>query len=139
MLSGVRIYTSDNTWRQILGDLNAIILNVPDAACVNFDELSVADTMSAVELKALVLQAADEGRILTQIFGAPQSMPRIQTQIIALLYKTGGMTMSELKRALGYAPDIATHTVDTAIYNLRRAYGRDFIKNLNGVYSLGKL
>lgn len=139
MLSGVRIYTSDNTWRQILGDLNAIILNAPDATCVNFDELSVSDVMSAVELKALVLQAADDGRILTQIFGTPQSLPRIQTQIIALLYKTGGMTMSELKHALGYAPDIATHTVDTAIYNLRRVYGRDFIKNLNGVYSLGKL
>ena len=49
------------------------------------------------------------------------------------------MTVDQLKCALGYSPDASTHTVDTAIYQLRRAYGRDFILNTDGVYSLGKL
>ena len=47
------------------------------------------------------------------------------------------MTGEELKNALGYMPNVATHTIDTAIYNMRKLYGRDFIKRENGVYKIG--
>ena len=61
------------------------------------------------------------------------------TQILVCLYKTGGMTALQLKDALGYAPNASTHAVDTAIYQLRRMYGREFIQNNNGVYCIGEL
>ena len=76
---------------------------------------------------------------MREIFGMSVSLPRIQAQIIVLLHKSGGMTGNELRDALGYAPDTTTHTVDTAIYQLRRTYGRGFIINTNGVYRIGKL
>ena len=76
---------------------------------------------------------------MKKIFGTSVILPRMQGQIVTLLYKTGGMRAPEIRSALGYSPNAATHTVDTAIYQLRRAYGRDFIINDNGVYRLGKL
>jgi hypothetical protein len=57
--------------------------------------------------------------------------------IVVLLFKTGGMSVNDLKNVLGYSPDIATHTIDTAIYQLRKTYGRNFIKNENGKYLIG--
>ena len=36
-------------------------------------------------------------------------------------------------------PNMTTHAVDTAIYQLRKNYGKDFIQNKNGVYIIGKL
>ncbi len=139
MLTGVRIYCSDPIWRQILNDLNATVLDVPSATDLNFDDIQITDTVSPIELHTAILNAADSGRLLRQVFGTDVSLPRIQSQIVVALYKSGGMTAAELKNALGYAPDVATHTVDTAIYQLRKLYGRGFIKNINGVYRLGKL
>ena len=63
----------------------------------------------------------------------------MQSQIVVWLRRRGAMTGDELKQAMGYAPDAATHTIDTAIYQLRKTYGRDFIINTNGVYSLGHI
>ena len=139
MLSGIRLYTSDPVWQQILTDLNATVLSAPNAAYLNFDELELSNPISPIELKSAILNATDSRHILHQIFGSDVTMPRLQSQIVVWLYKTGGMTANELKNALGYAPDVATHTVDTAIYQLRKLYGRGFIKNTNGVYSLGQL
>ena len=139
MLSGIRIYATDSVWRQILGDLGATVLDAPCATCLNFDELDVPFCINPLELKSVILNAADNGHVLRTVFGCNMSLPRLQGQIIVLLYKSGGMTINELKRALGYAPDITTHTVETAIYQLRRAHGRGFIKNTNGVYTIGKL
>ena len=39
MLSGIRIYASDNIWRQILADLGATVLDVPSAGSIDFDDL----------------------------------------------------------------------------------------------------
>ena len=139
MLNGIRIYTSDATWRHILTDLGAAVLDRPDMAGVNFDTLDVPVRVSVVELKSLILAALDNTDMLQQIFGGPVSIPRMQARIAVLLYKTGGMRSDEIKAALGYSPNTATHTVDTAIYQLRRAYGRDFIINDDGVYRLGRL
>ena len=139
MLSGIRIYTSDIVWRQILGDLGACILDVPSSTSINFDDLEISDVLSPLELKSILLDVSDNGAILAKIFGKNVVLPRVQAEILVCLYKTGGMTVAQLKNALGYAPDVSTHTVDTAIYQLRHTYGREFIQNNNGVYSIGKL
>ncbi len=139
MLKGVRIYTSDTIWRQILTDFGASVLDAPTTTDINFDNLNISSPLTPMELKSAILNANDNASVLREIFGADVSLPRLQAQIIVSLYKSGGMTGNELKDALGYAPDVATHTVDTAIYQLRRAYGRGFIINSNGMYRLGKL
>ena len=139
MLSGVRIYTSDNIWRQILMDLGATVSNDANLTDLNFDELNIRQPVTPIELKAAILAAAEAGHILAEIFGKPVMLPRLQSEMVVLLHKTGGMTASELKVALGYAPDATTHVVDTAVYQLRRAYGHDFIINTNGVYKIGRL
>lgn len=139
MLKGVRIYTSDTLWRQILGDLGATVLDAPSAADVNFDIIDVPGKITPMQLKSLILNAVDNSGIINRVLGAGVTLPRMQGQIVALLYKTGGMRSAEIKDALGYSPNVATHTVDTAIYQLRRTFGRDFIINDGGIYRLGKL
>ena len=139
MLKGVRIYVSDTIWRQILTDFGATVLDAPNSTDINFDNLEIHGVLSPFELKSLILGANDEGRILRTVFGSDTALPRIQAQIVVALYKSGGMTGNELKTALGYAPNVTTHTIETAIYQLRRAFGRTFIQNTNGVYRLGKL
>ena len=139
MLSGIRIYTSDIVWRQILGDLGACVLDAPSVTDINFDELEISDILSPVELKSLLLNACDTSTTISKIFGKNVILPRVQANILDCLYKTGGMTIAQIKDALGYAPDASTHTVETAVYQLRRTYGREFIQNNNGVYSIGKL
>lgn len=139
MFTGMRIYTSDKTWRQILSELNATVLDAPNSTDINLDELQIPHNIGLLELKSILLQASDDGDILRHIFGKNVSLPQLQSQIVVLLYKSGGMTTNQLKTALGYAPDVATHTVDTAIYQLRRAYGHQFIINTDGVYKIGEL
>ena len=139
MLSGIRIYTSDIVWRQILGDLGAHVLDTPSVTDINFDDLEISDVLTPMELKTILVNASDNSAILSRIFGKNVVLPYLQGQILVCLYKTGGMTINQLKDALGYAPDASTHTVDTAIYQLRRMYGREFIINNNGAYSIGKL
>ena len=39
MLTGIRIFTSDAVWRQILGDLNATVLESPGYMDVNLDDV----------------------------------------------------------------------------------------------------
>lgn len=139
MLSGMRIYTSDNYWRQILGDLGATVTDAPGHTDINFDKLDIAVPVAAPELKVLLLGTTDNDDIIHKLLGVDAKLTRLQKMIIASLYKSGGMTAMELKCALGYAPDAVTHTVDTAIYQLRKIYGRRFIKNDGGVYKIGEL
>lgn len=139
MLSGVRICSSDAVWRQILTDLNAAVVDAPVAGCLNFDALNIKSPVSMVELKSIILSAIDYSGAICSVFGHHVAMPRLQAQIVAMLYNSGGMTVAELKDALGISPDVATHTIDNAIYQLRKSYGREFIQNNNGTYSIGKL
>lgn len=139
MLNGVRIYASDTIWRQILTDFGATVLDAPNPTDINFDNLNVSGPITPLELKSLILNANDDAAVLRDVFGTDVVLPRIQAQIVIALRKSGGMTGNELKASLGYAPDVATHTIDTAIYQLRRTYGRGFIINTNGVYRIGKL
>lgn len=139
MLNGVRIFASDKIWRQILADFGATVLDAPTVMDVNFDDLSVTDIVSPMQLKSLILSAADGADIIMRVLGHHVSLSHLQSQIIILLYKTGGLSSSDLRTALGFAPDVTTHTIDTAIYQLRQKYGRDFIKNSDGIYKIGKL
>lgn len=139
MLNGVRIYASDTIWRQILTDFGATVLDAPNPTDINFDDLNVSGPLTPMELKSLILNANDDAAVLRDVFGADVALSRVPAQIVVALHKSGGMTGNELKATLGYAPDVATHTIDTAIYQLRRTYGRGFIVNTNGVYRIGKL
>ncbi|MDW2974485.1 MAG: hypothetical protein R8M70_00280 [Alphaproteobacteria bacterium] len=139
MLNGVRIYTSDTIWRQILTDFGATVLDVPNSMDINFDNLHIVPPLNSMELKTVILNAGDQATILRAVFGTDVFLSHQQSLIVVALYKSGGMTMHDLKNVLGYAPDVATHTIDTAIYQLRRTYGREFIINTNGVYRIGKL
>lgn len=139
MLSGMRIYTSDNIWRQILGDLGATVADEFSSTDINFDALNIYGVLSSVQLKKILLDASDDRYIIKKIFHKDVKITRLQAMILICLYKSGGMNAKQLKSAVGYAPDTTTHTVDTAIYQLRRIYGRQFIENNNGVYKLGKL
>ena len=139
MLNGVRIFTKDEIWRQILADFGATVTDVPSVTDVNFDDLSISEIITPLQLKAAILSATDSRCILTGIFGTYVSLPQLQAGIIILLHKSGGMRYTELRSALGFVPNITSHAVDTAIYQLRQKFGREFIINTDGVYKLGKL
>lgn len=139
MLSGIRVYSSDSVWQKILSDFNATVLSAPDLADVNIDELNLTLPTTAFELKTAILAAMDNTKVLQKIFGRTIYLPQLQAQIIVWLDKTGGMSLPNLKNALGFLPNMTTHAVDTAIYQLRKTYGHDFIINKDGVYRLGKV
>lgn len=139
MLSGMRIYTSDSVWCQILGDLGATVTDTVGATDINFDKLNLKQPVTITELKAAILGAFDADVIINELLGKNAKLTRLQKMMVVALHKSGGMNGEELKIALGYAPDAATHTVDTAIYQLRKIYGHEFIKNDGGVYKIGKL
>ncbi len=139
MLNGVRIFASDKIWRQILADFGATVTDVPAITDINFDDLKLDDVVNPIQLKAAILAAADGGRALFEIFGRSVILPQLQARIVVLLYKTGGMTYQDLRIALGVMPDTTSHAIDTAIYQLRQQFGREFIKNIDGVYKIGKL
>ncbi len=139
MLSGVRVFSSDHIWRQILSDLNANVLDAVGATDLNLDTLHIPVPVSCLELKAIILGAGDNTHILNRVFRRRVSLSGLQSRIVVALYQTGGMRLNELKDTLGYAPDTSTHAVDTAIYQLRRMFGHEFIINNDGVYKLGRI
>ncbi len=141
MLTGVRIFSSDNVWRQILAELGADIDTDAKIADVNFDLLiaQLPQPIHVQNLRVAIMGAMDNTDIITRVLGENAHLSRLPAQIVALLFKTGGLSGSDLKAALGYAPSATTHTVDTAICGLRKTYGRDFIINDNGVYKLGRV
>lgn len=139
MLNGIRVYSADSFWRSILGDLGATVLESPNSIDLNFDSLNIIMPISPIQLKAALLEATDSSNIIRKIFGTNVRLSNLHTQIVVHLYKSGGMTAATLKSVMGYSADAATHTVDTAIYQLRKLYGHDFIVNENGVYKIGKL
>ncbi len=140
MLSGIKIYSSDSTWRQILAELGATVVDAPNVLDINFDKIAPGAPVSATELKTLILESGDATNILHAVFGndIPQ-LSGIQTNIIISLVRSGGMTGAELNKALGYMPGVATHTITTAIYALRKLCGHDFITLDRGVYKIGSV
>jgi len=139
MLNGIRIYSADPIWRRILTDLGATVLDKPSATDLNFDSMNIVMPISPMQLKAALIAANDSSNIIRKIFGPSVHLSDLHSQIVVHLYKSGGMDSATLKSVLGYSADAATHTVDTAIYQLRKMFGREFIINDNGVYRIGKL
>lgn len=134
MLNGIRIFTSDEVWRTILSDMGAEI--APDG--LDFDRLKISIPITTLELKSAILSAIDSRnkKIIGKLCGRDAQLSDIQARIVIALVDAP-RTMSELKNILGFAPDVATHSADTAIYNLRKIFGRDFIKFENGKYYIG--
>lgn len=141
MFVAVRIFTTDKIWHKIFTDLGATVVPEKLMADLDFDSINLQNAISVPELQRTIFYEIDKNQnnILGQVFGKNVVLSKLQTQIIILLFKTGGLEISELKRLLGYAPDTATHAVDTALYQLRKTFGHEFIKNENGKYVIGKI
>ncbi|HNY25719.1 MAG TPA: hypothetical protein PKJ33_04270 [Alphaproteobacteria bacterium] len=141
MLNGIRIHTGNSMWRKILIDLGASVMDDSSLSDVDIDSLNIPKQITPLELKSIILNAVEDNHqnILKKVFKKNIKLPRLQMDIVVLLFRTKGMSMNDMKAVLGYSPDIATHTIDTAIYELRKTYGKDFIKNKNGKYIIGGL
>ena len=141
MLNGLRIFTGDDVWRKILNDFGAVVVDQKNIADVNIDSMGLVMPVAPLELKSQILNEIEQSqqKIIKQVFKKTVQLPRLQSQIVVFLFKTGGMSVADLKQVLGYAPDATTHTIDTAIYQLRKIHGYDFIKNENGKYFIGQL
>lgn len=140
MLRDFKIYSADAFWRHILSELGATVSDKEDSTFLNFDALNIPLPARPVTIKAEIQKAIDSNiQLLHKILGKKVQLPYVQAQIIILLYKSGGMSAADLRNALGYSPNATTHAVDTAIYQLRKTFGRAFINNVNGIYKIGQL
>ncbi len=140
MLEGIKIYSSDETWLQILSELGADVSLIPNPTYLDFDSLDIKTPATPIVIKTAIQSAIDGNiQLLRDILGRNVQLPYIQAQIVIMLYKSGGMSAADLRKALGYSPNATTHAVDTAIYQLRKTFGRKFIININGVYKIGEL
>ncbi len=137
MFNGIRLFSSDPVWRHILGDLGAVVLDTPDVSALDFDALGMKLPVDMEQLRAAVFVALDNSRIVNDIVGSNVTLSPLQEQIVAILHKSGGMSATDIRTALGYSPDVTTHAVDTAIYGLRKMCGHDFIINSDGIYKIG--
>lgn len=138
MLNGISIYVTDVVWKKILGDFGANIIANKNIADVDFDSLDIQPGINSLELKSAVLNAANsiQKNIMLRVFGRMVKLPEMQMRIVTLLSRRE-MSSGELRIALGFSSDSATHAVDTAISQLRKKFGREFIQNKNGRYIIG--
>lgn len=139
MLENITIYTSDEYWLRILTALGANVVKTPENADVIFDDITIYAPISVDDLQRLILTQFNNDDIIRNVVGTDVSLPKLQRKIIVALYKNPDIKISELKQAVGIIPDIATHSVENAIYQLRKIYGHDFIQNINGKYKLGSV
>lgn len=139
MADTVKIYTCDECWKHIFTDLGADVVDTPNIADVNFDDIKISKPISVAELQGIILNYSGNQDIIANVFGKYVLLPRLHQKIIVLLYKNPNISMNELKSYLGVLPDVATHTVENAIYQMRKNYGREFIINNAGKYKLGHI
>ena len=139
MLENIKIYSSDKCWQHIFADLGAIVVDNQNVADVSFDDVVIDAPVSVADLKKIIFDCIDHQDIITDVFGQYVILPNLQRKIIVALYKQPNISIRELKEMLGFLPDITTHTVENAIYQLRKKYGHDFIQNENGKYKIGRL
>jgi len=139
MFENIKIYATDKYWQHIFCDLGAMVVSSPKIADVVFDDIDVTLPVSIAQLKSIILNHQDNQDIIKEIFGKYVILPTLQHKIIIALYKNPDITIGELKELLGVLPNMTTHTVENAIYQLRKNYGHDFIKNTKGKYTIGHL
>ena len=139
MMEKIKIYTSDKYWNRILMDLGACVVDSSDVADVIFDDINFNAPISVDELQNIILSVFNNNDIIRDVFRRDVVLPELQRKIIVALYKNPNIQISELKMAVGLSPDITTHSVENAIYRLRKTYGHDFIINENGGYKIGRI
>ena len=139
MLDNIKIYASDKYWNRILTDLGACLVDNADSADVIFDDIDIIAPVSVDDLQDFILAQFNNTEIINNVFGQDIVLPELQRIIVVVLYKNPGIQMRELKLAVGLSSDIATHSVENAIYQLRKTFGRDFILNENGGYKIGRI
>ena len=139
MFENVKIYTADEYWKHILTDLCAVVVDDPTAADIMFDTIGVCVPISVLDLQSIIFECVNNTDIIHRVFGKNVYLPILQHKIVVQLYKKPNISMSELKSALGVLPDVTTHVVENAIYQLRKIYGHDFIVNENGKYKIGRI
>ena len=139
MAENIKIYATDKYWRHIFDDLGISVVDSKTTADVVFDEKNVPVPVSIPNLKSVIFDCVDNQDIIKKIFGKYIILPTLQRKIIINLYKNPNVSINELKELLGFLPDVTTHTVENAIYQLRKKYGRDFIINAKGKYKIGHI
>ena len=139
MFNGIKIYTADTYWNHIFNDLGADVVGSANIADVIFDDIDISAPVYIYDLKNIILSAVDNREIIQKVFGKNVSLSNLQRRIIIMLYKNPNININDLKSLLGVQPDVATHSVETAIYQLRKNYGHDIIINSNGKYKIGKI
>ena len=139
MASNIKIYATDEYWRHIFTDLGAVVVDSKNIADVVFDNMDVNLPISVSHLKSVIFVSLDNRDIIKNVFGQYVVLPALQHKIIVLLYKNPDISINELKELLGVLPNVTTHTVENAIYQLRKKYGHDFIINTKGKYKIGHI
>ena len=139
MAMNTKIYATDIYWQHIFADLGATVVNNPKIADVVFDDIDVDIPIGIDSLKSIIFNCVDNRDIIKNIFGEYVILPALQHKIVVALYKNPNIQINELKELLGVLPDVTTHTVENAIYQLRKNYGHDFILNAKGRYKIGHL
>lgn len=139
MLDNIKVYASDKYWNHILTDLGACVVDTPDVADVIFDDIKAIAPISVDEVQSYILSLFNNNDIVRDVFGKDVVLPALQRKIIVALYKNPNVQIRELKLLVGLSPDITTHSVENAIYQLRKTYGHNFIINENGGYKIGRL
>ncbi len=139
MLNNIKIYASDIYWRKILSDLGAIIVDSANMSDIVFDDTEIDAPLTVTELQNIILSKVDNSDIIRHIFGGDVKLSNLQHRLIVFLHKNPNTNMHDLKIALGISPDITTHAVETAIYQLRKIYGHNIIENINGKYKIGRV
>ena len=139
MLENIKIYTADKYWNRILTDLGACLVAKPEEADILFDDIKINAPIAVDDLQNLISNRFNNNDIIANVFGHDEVLSELQRKIIVALYKKPHIQMQELKLAVGFLPDIATHSVENAIYQLRKKYGHNFIVNENGEYKIGRI
>ena len=139
MLENIKIYTSDTYWKGILTDLGANVVDSLNVADVNFDDIKINTPISINDLQNVILERFENKDIIESVFGYDVVLPMLQHKIIVALHNNPNITMRELKDLLGVLPNVSTHAVENAVYQLRKIYGCDIIINKDGKYSIGRI
>ncbi len=139
MLDNIKIYTSDEYWKHILTDLGANVVDTPNVADVVFDNDGMGGPVSVDKLRNLILTQFNSNDIIYNIFGQDVILSDLQRKIVITLYKKPDIQMRELKSAVGVMAGMTTHSVENAVYQLRKKFGHDFILNRNGGYKIGRI
>lgn len=139
MMENIKIFASDEYWNHILTDLGADMVDSPNIADVVFDDIKIKAPISVPKLQMIILDAFENKDIIKNVFGRDVILPKLQHKIIVFLYKNPNITMRELKNMIGVLPNVTTHAVENAVYQLRKTYGCDIIQNEKGKYKIGRI